>query len=95
MLKFYQLWLGAEGSLKNAKIDERPPKSKANQIVQTPSAQSLSTQVPFPLPWSHYVRLLSVEKPETRHFYEEEAIPWLVPLSFSKKVRRVWVARTV
>ncbi len=28
----------------------------------------------FPLPWSHYVRLLSVEKPDARAFYEAEAI---------------------
>jgi predicted nuclease of restriction endonuclease-like (RecB) superfamily len=28
----------------------------------------------FPLPWSHYVRLLSVEKPEARVFYEAEAL---------------------
>jgi predicted nuclease of restriction endonuclease-like (RecB) superfamily len=28
----------------------------------------------FPLPWSHYVRLLSVEKPEAREFYEAEAL---------------------
>jgi len=28
----------------------------------------------FPLPWSHYVRLLSVDNPEARSFYESEAI---------------------
>ena len=28
----------------------------------------------FPLSWSHYVRLLSVEKPEARAFYEAEAL---------------------
>jgi predicted nuclease of restriction endonuclease-like (RecB) superfamily len=28
----------------------------------------------FPLPWSHYVRLLTVEKPEARRFYETEAL---------------------
>src|SRR5207245_429421 len=27
----------------------------------------------FPLPWSHYVLLLKVEKPEAREFYEAEA----------------------
>jgi len=31
-------------------------------------------RVRFPLPWSHYVRLLSVEKPEARAFYEAEAL---------------------
>jgi predicted nuclease of restriction endonuclease-like (RecB) superfamily len=28
----------------------------------------------FPLSWSHYVRLISVDKPEARSFYESEAI---------------------
>ncbi len=28
----------------------------------------------FPLPWSHYVRLMSVEDPHARAFYEEEAV---------------------
>ena len=28
----------------------------------------------FPLSWSHYVRLLSVEKPHARLFYESETI---------------------
>jgi len=28
----------------------------------------------FPLPWSHYVRLLSLDDPQARHFYEQEAV---------------------
>jgi predicted nuclease of restriction endonuclease-like (RecB) superfamily len=28
----------------------------------------------FPLPWSHYVRLLSIEKDDARRFYEHEAL---------------------
>jgi predicted nuclease of restriction endonuclease-like (RecB) superfamily len=28
----------------------------------------------FPLPWSHYIQLLKVEKPEAREFYEAEAL---------------------
>jgi predicted nuclease of restriction endonuclease-like (RecB) superfamily len=27
------------------------------------------------LPWSAYVRLLSVKNPDARHFYEAEALP--------------------
>lgn len=34
--------------------------------------QTLSEQ--FPLPWSHYVKLLSVKSPEARAFYEQEAL---------------------
>ncbi len=47
--------------------------SDPGSIMQTLSAQSGA--VPrFPLPWSHYVRLLSVSDPEARRFYEREAI---------------------
>jgi predicted nuclease of restriction endonuclease-like (RecB) superfamily len=57
-------------------------KLEARAIVQTPSGQSgsrkvLSSGLPpgaFPLSWSHYVRLLSVESPPARAFYEAEAI---------------------
>lgn len=41
-------------------------------IRQTVSAEFNS--VAFPLPWSHYVRLLSVKNEHARHFYEQEAI---------------------
>ena len=60
--------------------------STREAIVQTPSAESPVVPVPspvaspgplaaiFPLSWSHYVRLMSVEKPHARAFYEAEAI---------------------
>ena len=37
-------------------------------------AASLRSPARFPLPWSHYVRLLSVDNPEARAFYEHEAL---------------------
>jgi len=45
-------------------------------ISQTLSAEFHGTalRTPFPLPWSHYVRLLSVEDPDARAFYETEAL---------------------
>lgn len=65
-------------------------KSAATQIRQIPSGESLpfqtlqsaSGQSPdlsalaqaFPLPWSAYVRLLSVKNPQARAFYETEAL---------------------
>lgn len=49
----------------------RTPSGKI-QKTQTPSAQSIA--VSFPLSWSHYVRLISVENPLARVFYETEAI---------------------
>lgn len=44
--------------------------------VQTSSAEFSwrELSLAFPLPWSHYVRLLSVDNPEARAFYETEAI---------------------
>ena len=60
------------------------------RIPQTPSGVSLTAisqtvsgklQPPierlahrFPLPWSHYIKLLSVKDDEARHFYEAEAL---------------------
>jgi len=49
----------------------------AGDIQQTASAESPGVRVQaasFPLPWSHYVRLLSVKKIAARHFYETEAL---------------------
>lgn len=47
-------------------------------ISQTASAKSVDasrpTQPRFPLPWSHYVRLLGVENAHARTFYETEAL---------------------
>jgi predicted nuclease of restriction endonuclease-like (RecB) superfamily len=50
-----------------------PAPSGPLQIAQTLSAESTWAAV-FPLSWSHYVRLLSVEGPHARAFYEREAI---------------------
>jgi hypothetical protein len=52
--------------------------SPEGRKVQTASALSRSTvggpAIRFPLPWSHYVRLLGVVRPEARRFYEAEAL---------------------
>ncbi|MBX3440415.1 MAG: DUF1016 family protein, partial [Planctomycetaceae bacterium] len=49
------------------------------RLVGAPKRQTLpgvlsSGQNGFPLPWSHYVRLLSVKNTDARQFYEQEAI---------------------
>jgi predicted nuclease of restriction endonuclease-like (RecB) superfamily len=44
------------------------------KIVQTPSALSPNASTSFPLPWSHYVRLLSIDDLDAREFYETEAL---------------------
>ncbi len=45
-------------------------------IAQTPSAQFSLSEIAkrFSLPWSHYVRLLSLKSVEARAFYEKEAL---------------------
>ncbi|NMO17375.1 DUF1016 domain-containing protein [Pyxidicoccus fallax] len=52
--------------------------SRAQRKVQTVSAlsppESALGEAAFPLPWSHYVRLLSVRSPAARRFYEAEAL---------------------
>jgi predicted nuclease of restriction endonuclease-like (RecB) superfamily len=47
-------------------------KSALPTIRQTPSAESVSPN--FPLPWSHYVRLLTVADSNARKYYEDEAL---------------------
>ena len=55
---------------------------RASKIGQTPSDESAGAIQPasatpppaFPLSWSHYVRLLSVDKHQARLFYEAEAL---------------------
>lgn len=51
-------------------------KSDGMEISPTPSAKFEVTALvaALPLSWSHYVRLMSVEKPQARVFYESEAI---------------------
>lgn len=48
----------------------------ASAISATPSRKFILSDIAqaFPLPWSHYVRLLSVDSSEARVFYEGEAI---------------------
>lgn len=49
---------------------------RAWSIPRTASAESehLVSRPRFPLPWSHYVRLLSVKNQQARSFYESEAL---------------------
>jgi len=46
------------------------------QIFQTPSEKLDLRQIfrRFPLPWSHYVLVQKIQKPEARRFYETEAL---------------------
>ena len=48
--------------------------SASPSISQTLSAKSGSSRPLLPLPWSHYVRLLTVADPRAREYYEHEAL---------------------
>jgi len=80
MRQFYLLYLPE-------KISQTPSgksvNNSATNICQTPSGilQPVSAESPlfniaasFPLPWSAYVRLLSVKNEKARRFYETEAL---------------------
>ena len=72
MRAFYQQWpipqtLSAESDSREGNLLI----SLSNLICQPVAAESAP---PFSLPWSHYVRLLSLKKQEARKFYEQEAI---------------------
>ena len=64
-------------AMPDAKIEGKfqTPSGKS-EIAQTVSARLTNDLIPitFPLSWSHYVRLMSVDKPHVRAFYESEAI---------------------
>ena len=52
---------------------------KTSEIAQTSSAESSFKRLKqliryFPLPWSHYVRLMGISSGEARRFYETEAL---------------------
>ena len=56
--------------------ERRKVPDKSEKIVQTVSAQSSlkETAKHFPLPWSHYVELLSYRDENEREFYESESL---------------------
>ncbi|MBZ5700463.1 MAG: PDDEXK nuclease domain-containing protein [Acidobacteriia bacterium] len=60
----------------SAKLPHARTEPSQPEKLQTPSAEFAETQLQprFPLPWSHYVRLLSVKNSEARAFYEAEAL---------------------
>jgi predicted nuclease of restriction endonuclease-like (RecB) superfamily len=76
MRAFYVAW-PLQG--RSAKSPSVPATANAGRIVQTVSAQLLGALAKecaarFPLPWSHYARLLAVRNAHARAFYESEAL---------------------
>lgn len=79
-------------------IDSGGARARIAEIAQTPSAQLAIADVTtgtFPLSWSHYVRLLSIETPAARQFYETEAIrgAWSTR-QLSRQVNSMFYERT-
>jgi len=84
MKKFYLLWPTEKiFQTLSEKSHVLPPSGESQAILQTASEQShtvpaeailRSAAACFPLPWSAYVRLLSVENENARTFYETEAL---------------------
>jgi len=62
---------GESASTSKAVICQTP-----SGILKTPAAESILVDIAccFPLPWSAYVRLLSVKNEQARRFYETEAL---------------------
>ena len=69
-------YLGYRAILQTTSAKLHPPPKKGLVIgkLQTLSAKLAGGSRQFPLPWSHYVELLTVDDPEGRTFYETEAL---------------------
>ena len=74
MREFYRAW--SIPQTPSAELARPGIAANISQNPQTPSAESnaVKSPAPFPLPWSHYVRLLSVTNSQARSFYENEAL---------------------
>jgi len=74
MREFYGAW--SIPQTVSAESIELVPPLESPENPQTASAKSAGLARPsaFPLPWSHYVRLLSVNNRQARTFYETEAL---------------------
>jgi predicted nuclease of restriction endonuclease-like (RecB) superfamily len=79
MRRFYLAWPQSQIRQTMSVELESPRKSETLGPSQPtdaiiPAEFRQSRPDPFPLPWSHYVRLLKVEKEDARRFYEAEAL---------------------
>ena len=68
--RFFLAW-PTEGIFQT--LSEKSPTLPVIRDIE-PSAQGVPTASRFPLPWSAYVRLLSVKNPDARKFYEAETL---------------------
>ena len=87
MKRFYLLW-------PTHMILQTPSEKSSGEIIQTLSEKS-PAQARFPLPWSHYVRLMAVKEEAARRFYETEALRggWSVR-QLDRQIATVFYERT-
>lgn len=90
MRRFYVEWTIPQtlsGELHATKLDPKnrlmssKPQTLSGQLNQTGSIETVAALSPgFPLPWSHYIKLLAVRENDARSFYEREALRGGCPL---------------
>jgi predicted nuclease of restriction endonuclease-like (RecB) superfamily len=87
MKRFYLLW-------PTHTIFQTPSEKSSGEIIQTLSEKS-PMERRFPLPWSHYVRLMAVKEEAARRFYETEAMRggWSVR-QLDRQIATVFYQRT-
>ena len=94
MRNFSQLWPISQ--MASAKLSDGANPGNI-PIRQTPSAEFNLRAIAarLPLPWSIYVRLMSVKSPEARAFYEAEALRggWTVP-QLDRQISTLFYERT-
>jgi predicted nuclease of restriction endonuclease-like (RecB) superfamily len=71
MRAFYLAW--PEQKIRQT-VSGKSSKPLSVNEIEAPSPSIVALSTAFPLPWSAYVRLLAVKKPEARQFYETEAL---------------------
>lgn len=82
MRSFYLNWppeqilqtLSGESAIRQTASDKSQTPSAASAPLQAVPAHLAAVAARFPLPWSAYVRLLSVKSDPARGFYETEAL---------------------
>lgn len=74
MRRFYRVWPIAQTVSGQSRVSPNTSELSKNYKELVNSKSHATVLEMFPLPWSHYVRLMSIEKKESRDFYEREAI---------------------
>ena len=84
MRRFYVEWTIPQtlsGESQATKLDPKnrlmssKPQTLSGQLNQTGSIETVAALSPgFPLPWSHYIKLLAVRENDARSFYERESL---------------------